>query len=70
MKFEVVMFIQFFLSFLIWVGESVGSCRFPVMGAEETPFTMQSRDAVRLKVRALATEQKRNVPQPDEDDAF
>ena len=64
------MFIPFSIASFWLVGESVGSCRFPVMGAEETPFTMQSREAVRLKVRALATEQKRNVPQPDEDDAF
>ena len=31
---------------------------------------MQDCEAVRLKVRALATEQKRNVHQSDEDDAL
>ena len=36
------------------------------MGAEETPSTMQSRDTVKCRARALATEQKRNVHQPDE----
>ena len=64
------MFIPFFVASFYLVGESVGSCRFPIMGAEETPFTMQSREAARLKVRALATEQKRNVLQPDENDTF
>jgi hypothetical protein len=39
------------------------------MGAEETPSTLQSRDAARRGVRASATEQKRNVRQSFDDDA-
>ena len=59
------------LSIFHYLGWRVGEqLPVPFMGAEETPSTMQSREAVKLKVRALATEQKRNVLQPDEDDAF
>lgn len=40
----------------------------PPWGAEETPSTMQSRDAERRGARAPATEQKRDVRQPDGED--